>query len=104
MKLGQEKYKNTVKTYHADGEGGLIIETTEDVSPWIEANKAQYNATDERAKWGELARIASVPDSVILEWNKLGFCKGFAITDQAALKRWLNDPENRAWRTRPGQV
>ena len=26
------------------------------------------------------------------------------ITDQAYMKRWLNDPDNRFFRTRPGQV
>jgi hypothetical protein len=26
------------------------------------------------------------------------------LDDQVALKRWLNDPENRYFRTRPGQV
>ena len=104
MKLGSEQQKNYLKNYYADGEGGLIIETSEDVTPWVEANKAEYNATDERAKWGDLTRIASVPDSIILEWNRLGFCRGYYITDQKALKAWLNDPANRAWRTRPGQI
>lgn len=104
MKLGTEVDNGTVKNYYADGEGGVVIETTQDVSAWVEQNKAQYNATDERTKWGELTKIGSVPDSIILEWNRLGFCQGYFITDQKALKKWLNDPENRAWRTRPGQV
>lgn len=104
MKLGTEVQDSTVKNYYADGEGGLVIETSQNVSPWVERNKAEYAATDERTKWGELAKIASVPDSVILEWNRLGFCRGYFITDQKALKKWLNDPENRHWRTRPGEV
>lgn len=104
MKLGSEVRNGITKNYYADGEGGLIIETSEDVSAHIEANKAKFNATDERAKWGELAHIASVPDSIILEWNRMGFCRGYYITDQKALKAWLNDPANRHWRTRPGQI
>jgi hypothetical protein len=26
------------------------------------------------------------------------------LEDQAYMKRWLNDPDNRAFRTRPGEV
>jgi hypothetical protein len=26
------------------------------------------------------------------------------LDDQAYMKRWLNDPDNRAFRTRPGEV
>lgn len=104
MKLGTEAQNGTVKTYYADGEGGLVIEYSQDVTPWIEQNKAEYNSVDERTRWGDLTKIGSVPDSIILEWNRLGFCRGHFITDQKALKRWLNDPANRHWRTRPGQV
>jgi len=103
-KLGTDVHNGTIKTFYADGDGGLVVETKQDVSPWIEKNKAKYNATDERAKWGELAHIASVPDSVILEWNRLGFCRGYFIIDQAALKKWLNNPDNKACRTRPGTI
>lgn len=104
MKLGTEVINNVVKDYYADGEGGLVIKNTEDVSPWIEQNKAEYNAIDERARWGELTKIASVPNSVLAEWERLGFLRGSFIKDEKALKKWLNDPANRHWRTRPGQV
>ena len=86
MKLATEVKDSTVKNYYADGEGGLVIETSQDVTPWIEQNKAEYAKVDERTKWGELAKIASVPDSVILEWNRQGFCRGYFITDQKAPK------------------
>lgn len=93
------------KTYYADGEGGLVIETTQDVTPIIEANKAQYNATDERKRWGDgWEKVGSIPLSMIQKLNEMGICKGFAIVDQKKMKAFLNDPENRHLRTRPGRV
>jgi hypothetical protein len=93
------------KTYYADGEGGLVIETTQDVTPIIEANKAQYNATDERKRWGDgWERVGSIPLTMIQKLNEMGICKGFAIVDQKKMKAFLNDPENRYLRTRPGRV
>jgi hypothetical protein len=93
------------KTYYADGEGGLIIETAQDVTPIIEANKAQYNSTDERKRWGDgWEKVGSIPLTMIQKLNELGICKGFAIVDQKKMKAFLNDPENRYLRTRPGRV
>jgi hypothetical protein len=87
-----------------DGEGGLVIKTEQDINAILEANKQAYNQTDERAKWGELAHIAAVPLTVFQELNKKGICRGFMVIDQKAMKAWLNDPENRHFRVRPGRV
>lgn len=92
------------KTYYADGDGGIVIQTSQDVTPIIEANKAQYNATDERARWGEWAKVGSIPLTMIQKLNEMGICKGFMIIDQKKLKAFLNDPENRYLRTRPGRL
>jgi hypothetical protein len=87
-----------------DGEGGLIIKTEQDIGEYLEANKALYNATDERQKWKDLTHVASIPLTVFQELNKKGICRGFAIIDQKAMKAWLNDPENQYFRVRPGRV
>ena len=93
-----------VQTAYADGEGGLIIETAQDISAIIESNKASYAQTDERARWGEWARIGSIPLAVIQDLNRKGLLRGFHIIDQKKFKAWLNDPENRYFRTRPGRI
>jgi len=82
-----------------DGEGNLTLHTQQDVTDIVEANKAALNATDKHAKWGEMTRVASIPLSIFYspEFQKIS-------KDPAALKRWLNDPENAAFRTRGGQV
>ena len=49
-------------------------------------------------------KIASVPLTVIDELNKQGIMRGFHVLDQARFKAWLNHPDNRAFRTRPGRI
>ena len=92
---------------HQDGDGGVIIATKQDVSGIIETNKREFNSYDERAKWSDNLfgnKIASIPNTVIDDLNKQGIMRGFAIVDEVRFALFLNDPMNRAWRTRPGQV
>ncbi len=92
---------------HADGEGCLIIQTAQDVSALVEANKKEFNSYDERAKWSDQLygnKVASIPFTAIDDLNKAGIMRGFHVVDDVRFAAWLNDPENRAWRTRPGVV
>ena len=87
-----------------DGEGGLIIRTTQDVTDIVEQNKAQYNAGSVHDKWGDLTKVASLPFTIIDTLNRKGIMRGFAVIDEKEFRRVLNDPENRFFRTRPGIV
>jgi hypothetical protein len=92
---------------HADGEGGIIIQTRQDVSDIVEQNKKEYNSYDERARWSDQLfgnKVASIPMTVIDDLNKQGIMRGFAVLDDKRFASWLNDPMNRAWRTRTGVV
>jgi hypothetical protein len=92
---------------HADGEGGIIIQTRQDVSDIVEQNKKEYNSYDERARWSDNLfgnKVASIPMTVIDDLNKQGIMRGFAVLDDKRFALWLNDPMNRAWRTRTGVV
>ena len=92
--IGQKQF------WHEDEDGNVTIQTSQDVSDVIEANKLQFNQVDERANWkGDLHKIGSIPMSIYYDLKRRGI-----LDDQAALKRWLNDPDNRLFRTRPGQV
>jgi hypothetical protein len=105
--LSVDPLTKTVDTVTADGEGGIVVTTSQDVSEILESNKAQYNQTDERARWsGEVFgnKIASIPLAVFQELNQKGICRGFAVIDKKRFKDWLNDPEQRHFRTRPGRV
>jgi hypothetical protein len=90
----------TTKWWHYDADKDeATIETEFQVGDLIEANKAQFNSTDERARWGEWNRVASIPMVLFHRLKQQGI-----IDDPAAMKRWLNDPDNRLFRTRPGRV
>lgn len=71
----------------------------------MEANKAEYNAAD--TKWSDQLfgnKVASIPFTAIDKLNKQGIMKGFNVIDQKRLFAWLNDPENRFFRTKPGHL
>ena len=92
---------------HADGEGGIVIQTRQDVSDIVEQNKKEYNSYDERARWSDQLfgnKVASIPLTVIDDLNKEGIMRGYAVVDEKRFAVWLNDPMNRAWRTRTGVV
>lgn len=80
-------------------EGKFRLETVQNVTPYIEAAKRQYNSTDERARWGDWTKVATVPLSVMAHLKKTGIAD-----DAKKLKAWLNDRDNRAFRVRPGRV
>lgn len=89
----------------ADGEGGIIIETKQDVSEIIEANKALLEA--DKARTGHLDdfhHVARIPYTVIDELNKQGIMRGFAVVDQAAFASWLNANENSVWKVYRGTI
>ena len=93
------------KVAHNTEDGGLVIETVQDVSSILEQNKKEYNATNGR--WGDDVfdnKIASIPLTVIDTLNQKGIMRGFHVVDQTAFRKWLNDPDNRFFRTRQGRV
>ena len=100
-----ENFRQTA--VHADCEGGIVIQTRQDVTDIVEQNKKEFNSFDERAKWSDQLfgnKVASIPMTVIDDLNKQGIMRGFAVLDDKRFAMWLNDPINRAWRTRTGVV
>lgn len=98
-----------VKTAYADGEGGLIIKTETDLTDFIDHTQEQYNQRSGKTGWGDAPydpknKIAELPLEIIETLNEMGIMRGYHITDQNALKKWLNNPDNKVFRTRGGQV
>jgi hypothetical protein len=84
------------RVLHMDGD--LVhAAATQDISDHMDINKALYN--EQRPGWQEGQRVASIPNVI---WEDL-VRRGIA-NDTKKLKAWLNDPDNRAFRTRPGRV
>lgn len=84
--------------WHVKDNGEFVIETEQKIAV-DDANTRARNATDKRTKWGDMSRVASIPLSVYYELKRRGI-----TNDPKAMKRWLNDPDNRAFRTREGTV
>ena len=92
--IGQKQY------WHDHDDGSVTIETVQTVDNVAEDNKATFNQFDERANWkGDMHKVASIPMSIFYDLKRKGI-----LDDPAAMKKWLNDPDNRVFRTRPGQV
>ena len=83
----------------------ITIQQEQDVSALIEQNKKEYNETS--TKWSDQLfgnKVASIPFTAIDKLNKDGIMKGFNVIDQKRLFAWLNDPENRFFRTKKGHL
>ena len=94
-------------TSFIDNGDELIIAKSQDITAILEMNKREYAAQDERKNWGDDAfsnKVASIPLAVFAELEKQGITRGFAVIDKKRFNAWLNDPDNRAFRTRAGRV
>lgn len=85
--------------YHDEDTDETVIETVQDVDLILEANKDSFNSIDEKARWGDGKMIARIPLNLYYDLKQKG-----VVDDEAAFRRWLNDSENRFFRTRPGKV
>ncbi len=77
----------------------IVIATSQDVTAIVKANKRSANAIDKHQKHGEWSKVASIPMSVYHQLKEQGI-----TDDPARFKRWLNDGENKYFRTRGGIV
>lgn len=84
--------------WHVRDNGEFVIETEQRLSV-DDANTRARNTTDKRTKWGDMSRVASIPLGVFYDLKRRGIAD-----DPKALKKWLNDPDNRVFRTREGTV
>ena len=99
----KDKIRN--KVAHTTDNGELVIATQQDVTDIVEQNKKEYNQTTGR--WGDDVfdnKIASIPLTVIDNLNEQGIMRGFHVIDQKKFKQWLNEPDNRFFRTRQGKI
>lgn len=95
--FSEDKAQGITKYWHVTDKGEYVVETQQDVSSIVEANKRQYN--DNTGRWGDLNKVASIPLSVYYDLKRRGIAD-----DPVALKKWMNDPDNRVFRTRSGNL
>lgn len=82
----------------------FTICNSQDVEAIVEHNKAKFNEfTSARDAWGDKighsTHAATIPLNIYFDLQRKGI-----LRDPVAFKRWLNDPDNSAFRTRPGTL
>lgn len=73
----------------------LIVETVQDCEPIMEQVKIERDAPVGK----EWRKVAVVPMAFFDKWAKEG-----SLHDRAKLHRWLNDPDNAAFRVWNGRI
>ena len=92
------------RMFHGAADGDSFIEEgTQNITERLAINKALQD--DPVSGWGEGRRVASIP---LVIWEHLiregMVTAGGQVLDEKKFKAWLNDPDNRAFRTRLGRV
>lgn len=100
-----DAHSGHVEYLHLDeAEGVGAIELVGDVGPVIERNKALARDGGGYAPSGEWRRVASFPPIVIEVVKRLHGADPLARGNEDLLRRLLNDPDLRHFRTSPGRV
>lgn len=73
-------------------DGKVIVTNSQDVQSLLDKNKAFRN--DDLGKGKDMRHCASIPLHILHYLEQRGITK-----DPKRLKAWLNDPDNRAFRT-----
>jgi hypothetical protein len=79
----------------------IVAEELQDVEGLIQSAKRRFNSVDERASFKEVDHISFIPMNVFYALRRKA--KGNQEFDKL-LRAWLNDRDNRDFRTRPGRV
>lgn len=75
----------------------ITMRETQDAEVLMRLTQAQYNSTDERARYGDgLQKMGSIPMTLFYD-------KGLN-KDPEAIKKFLNDRDYQKFRTRPGRL
>jgi hypothetical protein len=92
-----------IRWFHFNHEDkSFTIETVQEVQDLVDQN-AELQNTDNR-RFGEWDRVASVPINVYFDLKARGIIDPQNDPKGIKLKQWLNDSDNRKFRTKLGQV
>ena len=95
--FSHDSQNGITKYWHVKENGEYVIETVQDVTAIADANKRQYNDTP--SKYRDVNKVASIPLPIYYELKRKGIAD-----DPKALAKWLNDADNRVFRTRAGTL
>jgi hypothetical protein len=94
--------------FHYMSDGTVVHEHQNDVTAIIEANKFQQGTQDIHHRSEVFNHVARIDMLAIQEWcRKRGIGRGWwreFVTSETLMTEFLNDPDNKLWRTRLGKV
>lgn len=101
--LSYDPRTKTREIFRSNDDGTFDIITMQDVEDVQQdahdMKKAFRGPGGGRWKGDGFHKVAMVPMTVLTEWYQNGTLK-----DQNTLKKWVNDPANAVFRTRPGRI
>jgi hypothetical protein len=93
-----DKDKETVTTFEEEADGSFHITKWQDVEPLLKINKQEYNSGVNDPGRTPLGRkVASIPITIWENWMKAS--NGKIQHDPKLLAKYLNDPDNKYFRT-----
>lgn len=91
-----------VSTWVKEEEDGVLVQTRQDVSALLDANRAEANVAS--SGWaGDYHRIARIPVAMMHDKNQY-IADAIRADDDNAVRRFLNDSDNQRLRTKGGRV
>jgi hypothetical protein len=100
--LDHDPLSGITRTFHYD-EGNdaknFLIETVQETAGLVEDNRDLLNNAKRGFHGEEMSHVARIPTTIMMDLIKKGIDK-----DPVAFKRWLNDPDNAAFRVKPGVI
>ena len=96
--LTKDDLTGTTTFFHKDAVTGHIgIQTVQDIEPVLERNKALQN--EQFNKKSEMWPVGTVPMVILYQWALEAGVKFGSKEHGEVIKRKLNDPDNRGFRT-----
>ena len=97
--LDTDPITGRVTTFHANTDGTYGVSEVFDVGTTFDVNRREYNDAPDHWRGRENHHIASIPLPLYFELKKKGI-----VRDRKAFLKWLSDPDNRHFRTKPGRI
>jgi len=95
---------DVIEKFHYDEmEGRSVVETVQDVAPYLDQNQREKN--NQSSGWkGGLHKVASIPLVLIQQWNKEYGCNVLEPKNRHLIMAKLNDKDYSKLRTKDGRI
>lgn len=85
----------TTQNFHVEDDDSFIIEAKQDVTDIAEMTQAEFREASRNFRKGNFHKVGSIPLNIVADLQKQGIWQ-----DDAALMQWLENPDNRKWKTK----